>query len=73
MDVRYRVLDVTCEVADLATAVGPSKVVVDPSDKNFFWGQFHEVLQRLTLHQQCSKVRVHIQVDVAQQTNLLMN
>ncbi len=70
VDVRYRVLDVACEVADLAAAVGPGEVVVDPADENFLRGELHEILQCLSLHQQCGQVRIHVQVDVTQQTNL---
>ena len=70
VDVRHRVLDVTGEVGDLAAAGAASQVVVDPADEDLLGRQLHEVLQTLALQQQRRQVRVLVQVDVAQQTNL---
>ena len=70
MNVSNRVLDVSCEIADLASTVGSGEVVIDPSDQDFFWWQLHKLFQCLAFLQEYSKVGVHIQVDVTQQTNL---
>ena len=70
VDVRHRVLDVTGEVGDLAAAGAASQVVVDPADEDLLGRQLHEVLQTLAVQQQRRQVRVLVQVDVAQQTNL---
>ena len=70
MNVSNRVLDVSCEIADLASTVGPGEMVVHPSDQDLFRRQLHEFFQCLAFLQQYSEVGVHIQVDVTQQTNL---
>lgn len=36
MDVRNGILDVCCEVGDLAATVGSLQMIVDPADKDFF-------------------------------------
>ena len=72
VDVGDRILDVAGEVLDLAAAGGACKVVVDPADEDLLGREAHELFQRLTLVQQRGQVRVLVQVDVAEETDLKM-
>ncbi len=70
VDVGDRVLDVSGEVGDLTPARGARQVEVDPADQDLLRSEAHEVLEGFALEKQRGEVRVHVQVDVAQQSDL---
>ena len=70
VDVGDRVLDVTCQVVDASAARRSRKMIIDPADQYLLRRQLHQLFEGLGVVEQHCQVRVFVEVDVGQETDL---